>query len=167
MVVAFSITATTAVWLVVVIVAPHVTLAPAWRTAALFCHLTCLVVSFGAVLTVDWFSLRWLLRRERLVTVLATARGAHPLIWSGLAGLLVSGAALGPDTSSTLVRIKLLAVLAVGINGLFLGRVSDRLAAGGDGPLAWTGLVPAAAAATVSQLGWWTATLIGFWNARH
>ncbi|MFK3981872.1 hypothetical protein ACI2K4_16035 [Micromonospora sp. NPDC050397] len=156
----------TVVWLVVVLAAPSLTLSPGWRTAALFCHLTCLVVGFGAVLTVDWFSLRWLLRRERIGTVLTTARGSHLLIWLGLVGLLVSGAALGPDTSSGLVRLKLFAVLVVGINGIFLGRVSDRLAAAGDGPLPWSTLLPAAAAATISQLGWWAATLIGFWNAQ-
>ncbi|WP_147456943.1 hypothetical protein [Micromonospora pisi] len=154
-------------WVAVVFAAPHLTLGPGWRMVALFCHLTCLVVGFGAVLTVDWFSLRWLLRRERIGTVLTTARGTHLLIWLGLVGLVVSGAALRPDTSSALVQIKLVAVLVVGINGLFLGRVSDRLAAVGDGPVPWSRLLPAAVAATVSQLGWWTATLIGFWNAQH
>ncbi|MFI6762513.1 hypothetical protein ACIBF5_25605 [Micromonospora sp. NPDC050417] len=154
-------------WVAVVLAAPHLTLSPGWRMVALFCHLTCLVVGFGAVLTVDWFSLRWLLRQERIGTVLTTARGTHLLIWLGLVGLVVSGAALRPDTSSALVQIKLVAVLVVGINGLFLGRVSDRLTAVGDGPVPWSRLLPAAGAATVSQLGWWTATLIGFWNAQH
>ena len=153
-------------WLVAMLVAPHVVLSPGWRMVALFCHLTCLVVGFGAVLTVDWFSLRWLLRREPLGTVLTAARGAHLLIWLGLVGLLVSGAALGPDTSSGLVRVKLLAVLVVGINGLLLGRVRDRLAAA-EGPVPWPALLPGVAAATISQLGWWTATLIGFVNANR
>ncbi|MEU7917878.1 hypothetical protein [Micromonospora zamorensis] len=159
-----SILTMSAGWLLAIVVAPHVTLSPAWRMAALFCHLTCLVVGFGAVLTVDWFSLRWLLRREPLGTVLNAARGAHLLIWLGLVGLLASGAALGPDTSSGLVWVKLLAVLAVGINGLFLGRVRDRLAAV-DGRPPWSTVLVGVAAATVSQVGWWTATLIGFWNA--
>lgn len=148
-----------------VLVAPQITLGPGWRSFALFCHLACLVVGFGAVLTVDWFSLRWLLRRERLGTVLGMAHGAHLLIWLGLLGLVASGAALRPDTSSGLVQLKLLAVLAVGINGLFLGRVRDRLVSAGDAPLPWPHLLPGALAATVSQLGWWTATIIGFWNA--
>ncbi|MEU8252756.1 hypothetical protein AB0C06_00615 [Micromonospora inaquosa] len=153
-------------WLLAILVAPHVTLSPGARMVALFCHLTCLVVGFGAVLTVDWFSLRWLLRREPLGTVLTTARGAHLLIWLGLVGLLASGAALGPDTSSGLVWVKLLAVLVVGINGLFLGRVRDRLVAVRGRP-PWSVLLPGVAAATISQIGWWTATLVGFWNANN
>ncbi|WP_051723559.1 hypothetical protein [Micromonospora chokoriensis] len=151
-------------WLLAILVAPHVTLSPAGRMVALFCHLTCLVVGFGAVLTVDWFSLRWLLRREPLGTVLTAARGAHLLIWLGLVGLFASGAALGPDTSSGLVWVKLLAVLVVGVNGLFLGRVRDRLVAVQGRP-PWSALLPGVAAATISQIGWWTATLIGFWNS--
>ncbi|RAO29249.1 hypothetical protein ONO23_04591 [Micromonospora noduli] len=151
-------------WLLAILVAPHVTLSPGARMVALFCHLTCLVVGFGAVLTVDWFSLRWLLRGEPLGTVLTAARGAHLLIWLGLVGLLASGAALGPDTSSGLVWVKLLAVLVVGVNGLFLGRVRDRLVAVQGRP-PWSALLPGAAAATISQLAWWTATLVGFWNA--
>lgn len=148
-----------------VLVAPHLTVGPGWRSIALFCHLASLVIGFGAVLTVDWFSLRWILRRERLGTVLGMAQGAHLLIWLGLVGLVVSGAALRPDTSSGLVQLKLVAVLAVGINGLFLGRVRDRLANLGDTPTHWSRLLPGALAATISQLGWWTATIIGFWNS--
>jgi hypothetical protein len=151
-------------WLLAILVASHVTLSPGARMVALFCHLTCLVVGFGAVLTVDWFSLRWLLRREPLGTVLTAARGAHLLIWLGLVGLLASGAALGPDTSSGLVWVKLLAVLVVGLNGLFLGRVRDRLVAVQGRP-PWAALLPGVAAATISQVAWWTATLVGFWNA--
>ncbi|MDG4807531.1 hypothetical protein O7634_12295 [Micromonospora sp. WMMD1120] len=159
-----SVIAVGAGWLVAILAAGHVTLSPGWRMVALFCHLTCLVVGFGAVLTVDWFSLRWLLRREPLGAVLTAARGAHLLIWLGLVGLLASGAALGPDTSSGLVWVKLLAVLVVGVNGLFLDRVRDQLVAVQGRP-PWSALLPGVAAATVSQLGWWTATLVGFWNA--
>ncbi|MEU0547676.1 hypothetical protein [Micromonospora sp. NPDC005979] len=153
-------------WLLAILAAPHVTLSPGGRMLALFCHLTCLVVGFGAVLTVDWFSLRWLLRREPLDAVLNAARAAHPLIWLGLVGLVVSGAALGPDTSSALVWVKLVAVLVVGVNGLFLGRVRDRLVAVQDGPR-WSALLPGVAAALTSQLGWWAATLIGFLSANR
>ncbi|MEU4551192.1 hypothetical protein EV382_5695 [Micromonospora violae] len=161
-----SVVAVSLGWLLAVLVAPHVALSPGARMIALFCHLTCLVVGFGAVLTVDWFSLRWVLRREPLGTVLTAARGAHLLIWLGLVGLLASGAALGPDTSSGLVWVKLLAVLVVGINGLFLGRVRDRLVAVPGRP-PWSALLPGVAAATISQIGWWTATLVGFWNANR
>ncbi|WP_435204144.1 hypothetical protein [Micromonospora sp. bgisy143] len=153
-------------WLLAILAAPHVALSPAGRTVALFGHLTCLVVGFGAVLTVDWFSLRWLLRREPLDAVLNAARAAHPLIWLGLVGLVVSGAVLGPDTSSALVWVKLFAVLAVGVNGLFLGRVRDRLVAAQGRP-PWAALLPGVAAALTSQLGWWAATLIGFLSANR
>jgi hypothetical protein len=137
-----------------------------WRLAALLLHLVCVVAGFGAVLTVDWFSLRWVLRLETIGTVLVTARGAHPLIWTALMGLVVSGTMLGPNTSAGLVRIKLLAVLLVGLNGVLLARAGDRLAAGDDGAPR-SAVLTGAVAAGISQLGWWTATLIGFWNAHH
>ncbi|MET8525446.1 hypothetical protein [Micromonospora sp. NPDC005172] len=153
-------------WLVAILAAPHLTISAGWRMVALFCHLTCLVVGFGAVLTVDWFSLRWMVRREQLGAVLNAARGAHLLIWLGLVGLVVSGTALGPDMSSAMVWVKLLAVLVVGVNGLFLGRVRDRLVAVQGRP-PWSALLPGVAAAVTSQLGWWTATLIGFLSANR
>ncbi|MEK8108319.1 hypothetical protein NKG94_31650 [Micromonospora sp. M12] len=55
-------------------------------------------------------------------------------------------------------------MLVVGVNGLFLGRVRDRLMAVQGSP-PWSVLLLGVAAATISQLGWWTATLVGFWNA--
>ncbi|MFG1885942.1 hypothetical protein [Micromonospora sp. NPDC049102] len=107
-----------------------------------------------------------MLRREQLGAVLNAARGAHLLIWLGLVGRVVSGTALGPDTYSAMVWVKLLAVLVVGVNGLFLGRVRERLVAVQGRP-PWSALLPGVAAALTSQLGWWTATLIGFLSANR
>ncbi len=40
-------------WLLAILAAPHVSLSPGGRMLALFCYLTCLVMGFGAVLTVS------------------------------------------------------------------------------------------------------------------
>ncbi|MFC0099730.1 hypothetical protein ACFFKH_19690 [Micromonospora marina] len=123
-----------------VIAAPHVSLSPGGRMLALFCHLTCLVMGFGAVLTVDWFSLRWLLRREPLDAVLNAARGAHPLIWL-------------PGRSRRQRRRAGTGHLIRAGTGQAARGARGRRQRGAPRP------------ALTSQLGWWTATLIGFLNA--
>lgn len=151
-------------WVAVVWSAPHIQVGPAIHRLALFCHLAALVVGFGAVLAVDWLGLQWTLRRVELTAVLRTARDVHLLIWLGLAGLVASGALLSPDTSAPLTRLKLVAVLVVALNGLYVGRLHGRLA---SGPARWPLLARGAAAALTSQLCWWTATAVGFLAAQR
>ncbi len=43
---------------------------------------------------------------------------AHSLIWLGLVGLTASGAVLQPEVDSAMTQVKLIAVLALAINGL-------------------------------------------------
>ncbi|RZU73050.1 hypothetical protein EV384_1446 [Micromonospora kangleipakensis] len=143
----------------------HVHVNPVLHRAALFVHLISLVIGFGAVLTVDWFGLMWLLRRRPLQQVLAVADGAHLLIWLGLAGLVASGALLHPDLTSPLTLAKLALVLLVALNGVHAWAVNRRAAAyPANLPrrlLARTVLV-----VLISQVGWWGATVIGFLNSR-
>jgi hypothetical protein len=154
------------IWAAVFLAVPYVRTGATVHQFALFAHLAALVLGFGAVLTLDWFGLMWMLGRQDLLTLVRVAQVAHTPIWLGLAGLTLSGVLLSPDTSAWPTVVKLLAVLAVAINGLAAARVQRRL-------LALEGRVPprpllfaAVLVATVSQAGWWTATLVGFLNAQ-
>jgi hypothetical protein len=155
---------------------------------ALFVHLMSLVVGFGAVLVLDVYGASCVLgtrvrraasaprhsaRSERRgpVEVARFAASVDPMIWAGLAGLVVSGAALSPNVDSPATWLKLLAVLAVAFNGInahhlccelkslpntvTLSELSTRLKV----RLLITG--------AVSQTAWWIAILVGYWNTIH
>ncbi|MEV4415554.1 hypothetical protein [Catellatospora sp. NPDC049609] len=156
-----------AAWGALVVAVPHVPTSTDIRPVALFVHLAAVVLGFGAVLTLDWFGLRWMLGREDLTTVVSVARVVQTPIWVGLGVLVVSGALLSPDTSAPLTVVKLLAVLAVTLNGQWAGRVQERLVALGGARPSRRLLGAAVLAATVSQAGWWTATLVGFVSAQR
>jgi hypothetical protein len=126
---------------------------------ALFAHLAALVAGFGAVLAVDWCGLRWLLRQSPLPDVLRVARMIEPLIWLGLGGLLISGVLLRPDLSAPLPLLKLAAVVVLGLNGLYAGRLRRRTTAPDH-------VLPLLVCAGVSQLCWWTAVGVGFVSAQ-
>ncbi|GAA6527610.1 hypothetical protein [Intrasporangium sp. DVR] len=129
---------------------------------ALFAHLACLVVGFGAVLTVDWVALRWLARQCDLSDVLRQAGNVHVPIWGGFAGLVLSGVLLEPDVTSPMTQAKLGLVLLIGWNGLLAMWLHARLT---DDPRRHR-LGLSAVTASLSQLGWWGAMAIGFVNAR-
>ena len=57
------------------------------------------------------------------------AAAAGPLIWTGLFGLIATGALLKPDLSSPLTVTKLLLVLLVAWNGAAMSVLRRRLAA--------------------------------------
>ena len=151
-------------WGAVVWAVPHLRADPALHTVARFAHLAALLVGFGAVLTIDWLGLRWLLGYRPLADVLRLAQATAVPIWAGLAGLTVSGLLLHPDLASWPTRIKLGIVLVVGLNGLCAHHVTSRL---GDTPAPRSVLIRAATCAAISQAGWWSATIIGFLNAHH
>ncbi|MGY5138183.1 hypothetical protein ACWGJW_38370 [Streptomyces nigrescens] len=147
--------------------ASHVHPDPPLQAAARFLHLAALIVGLGAVLAVDWFALLWLLGRRRLSDVLQTACALHTPIWLGLGGLVLSGLFLRPDLSSPLTLAKLGLVLAVMLNGLYAHWLGQRLRHVQEHPgrvprrlLMQTGI-----AATISQGGWWGASVIGFLNS--
>lgn len=154
-------------WAAMFLLAPHVRASAGVRQWALFAHLAALVLGFGAVLTLDWFALMWLLRRRTLASVMQVARGVHAPVWLGLGGLTLSGVALAPDTSAPLTVVKLVAVLAVAINGLSARQVQRRLTElNGETPPPRL-LLTAALVMVISQAGWWTATVVGFINAQQ
>ena len=158
-------TAVVVAWAAVVVLAPRVEMSGTVHAVALFAHLGSLLVGFGAVLLVDWFGLLWLARRRSLADVLRTAQGAHVPTWLGFTGLLLSGALLGPEPTP-LTTVKLLAVLAVGLNGVFAGTLLSKLSRYADRRLPTMLLVRASAATTLSQGAWWTAVVIGYLNSQ-
>lgn len=138
---------------------------PAVHDAALFVHLACLVVGFGAVLAVDWVALLWIRHRRTFDDVLAAAHNAHTLVWAGYAGLVTSGVFLEPDLGSVATRVKIALVFLIGWNGSLAVAIHRHLeSAGGHsprGPL----MLMSSLAALLSQAGWWGATVVGFVNA--
>jgi hypothetical protein len=154
----------TVAWAAVVLAAPRIEIGPELHAIVLFGHLAFLVVGLGAVLSVEWIGLLWVLRRRSLRTVLESARTAHTPIWLGLGGLTATGLLLKPDVTAGLTQVKLAAVLLLALNGLYAARMERRI----DPSLPLKrGLVARLALATaVSQLCWWAATGIGYLNAR-
>ncbi|MGH3327296.1 MAG: hypothetical protein ACRDPT_05780 [Streptomycetales bacterium] len=157
-------TAMSLVWAGTLWVTPHLDADPALHTAALFVHLASLVVGFGAVLTVDWIAVLWLLDRRTLNDLSRTISGTHIPIWVGLIGLLLSGTVLGPHLDSSMTQLKLGLVLVVALNGVQAWAVYQQLVMLDGRPVPRSLLLRCAATALTSQLGWWGATIIGFAN---
>ncbi|TJZ54057.1 hypothetical protein FCH28_12645 [Streptomyces piniterrae] len=146
--------------------ADHVHADPPVQLAARFLHLVSLIVGLGSVLAVDWFAVLWMLGRRRLSDVLRTACALQVPIWLGLAGLVVTGLFLRPDLASPLTQLKLGLVLAITLNGLYAHWLGQRLDGCRDGRVPRPLRIQSGVAASVSQVGWWGASLIGFLNSQ-
>ncbi|MFF3059917.1 hypothetical protein [Streptomyces sp. NPDC057909] len=146
----------------------HLHADPALHTAALFVHLASLVLGFGAVLVADYHGLLWISGRCTLNDALGSTTRLHVPIWTGLAGLVVSGVMLHPDLTSALTRTKLALVLVLTLNGLQAGLLNRRTAQRASStPLTPRLLAWGAATALVSQICWWGAVVIGFRNSQR
>ncbi|SEL93459.1 hypothetical protein [Rhodococcus maanshanensis] len=148
-------------------ISTHVDVDPTLHTVALFVHLASLVLGFGAVLVADYLVLVWLSGRCTLAEAIAGASRLHLPIWAGLAGLIASGSLLEPNLASGLTRTKVSLVLVLTINGLQALILSRRIAQHVSIPLTRRLMVWGASTALVSQICWWGAVWIGFWNAEH
>lgn len=156
-----------AAWTAMFLTVPHIHIGANLHEVALFAHLAALVLGFGAVLTLDWFGLMWMLRRQTLTTLVRVAQVVHTPIWLGLAGLTLSGVLLAPNTGAPLTVVKLLAVLVVALNGLAAAKVQERLVALDGATPSRRLLLTSVLVASISQAGWWTATIVGFLNAQR
>lgn len=143
--------------------APGIRVEPVVHRVALFGHLAALLLGFGSVLAVDWTGLLWLLRRRTIGDVLLVAGSLHGAIWTGYAGLLVTGAVLGPNIAVPETAAKLALVLVIGWNGVLAGAVQSLLER--PGAMSRQALLVAGLSTTVSQACWWGAIVIGFANA--
>lgn len=139
------------------------------RTIALILHILAMVLSFGAIMLVDWHGFLWLLGRRELSETIRLDGAATPLIWIGIATMLTTGAFLSPDLGNPLTVVKLVAVLVLILNGIMLLPLMRRLVVMPP-TTSFAGLtaghrIHMLSCLTVSQLSWWTAIIIGFVNA--
>jgi hypothetical protein len=138
------------------------------RPVALFVHLVCVPLGFGAVVMSSVYTVRWLTGRCRMRDVRSLANVTHPLMAVGLGGLIASGIALEPDLGSTLMRVKLLFLLVVMLNAVRMRRWSGRLetlapdVAGDDVP--WSVIRNIVGGSVLTQSAWIGAIAIGFLN---
>jgi hypothetical protein len=139
---------------------------PLLHDVALFAHLGFVILGFGAVLVADYFFALWVLGRSTFAEAIGHTARLHPLIWSGLAGLVASGVLLEPDLTLGTTTLKLGLVAALTVNGVQATALSERMSAvDGDpsrGLLIWGGIT-----SVVSQACWWGAILIGFLNVNR
>ncbi len=131
------------------------------RALLLLAHLACLIVGFGAVLTVDYTAARDLLLHRSFGHAVRLAGRLDIPIWLGYAGLVGTGVLLHPTYTDGGTQLKLAMVAAVGLNGAYVIRLRRQLAACGETPPALL-VIRGGLAATVSQCAWWGAALIGF-----
>jgi hypothetical protein len=156
----------TVAWLFMIMLAGMLGRADGIRSVALFAHLIFLAVGFGAVLAIGLNGLALMLRWVRVSRVVTVAVALDPLIWLGLAGLCLSGIVLNPDLDRGWTWLKLLAVLAVAVNGLWhrdlmaeLGQLPGKAGRRSISPEL---LRRAIRVSATSQLGWWVAVAVGF-----
>jgi hypothetical protein len=154
------------------------------HTIGLFVHLMSLVVGFGAVIVLDVYGASALLglrgrraasaprHRVRVirrgpVEVARFAASLNPIIWTGLAGLVVSGAVLSPNVDSPVTWLKLLAVLAVAVNGVNAHHLCSKLTSLPTSltlkDLPTQLKIRLLGTGAVSQAAWWTAFVVGYW----
>ena len=164
-----AVAATLLVVLLVVVLVPH---DPSRDDPGLLvlAHLVFLVVGFGAVLVVDWTALLWVRGKVGVEELLATTRRNAVVVWTGVTGLVLTGALMHPNTGSALVLVKLASVAVVVLNGVHAALIGDEMEvwqrARFSTEMPRSVLLRGAAVATVSQVAWWTALLIGFLRAR-
>lgn len=164
----YAVAATTA-WVLSVSIGAALQVAPGVAKIALIAHTISLVAAFGAVLLVDWVGFLWLISRRKLVETSRIESAAMPIIWGGLAGLLVTGALINPAMENPLTIIKVSAVLVLMLNGILLIPCMRRL--NSMPPETRFGDVPTGMRAhlllclTISQTCWWTAMVVGFINS--
>jgi hypothetical protein len=135
----------------------------------LFVHVVSLIVAFGAVMTTDYFGLRWMRHRVRFPHLLRVAGTTERLIWIGWAGLVASGVplALLKGHVDRLMVLKLFCVALAGANGYVLHRVFravERYAQADAVPSLL--MFRLGGALLLSQIAWWSALGIGFLH-RH
>jgi hypothetical protein len=161
--------AATVVWLASVTLGTTLDVEGAPHRIALVLHIMAMVAAFGAILLLDWHGFLWLIAHREISEVIRLDGAASPLVWGGLFGMMATGAFLNPDLGAPLTVIKLVAVLALTLNGITLIPLMHRLVRmppdSRFSQLPMGQRVHMIACLSISQLCWWTAIAVGFVNA--
>lgn len=130
----------------------------------LFLHLIFLVIGFGSVIVIDTFGLLFLLKKRKISEVMKVAQVTQVLIWVGWFGLVGTGLLLGGLNilDNPLMVTKLFLVMMLGLNGVMLHFLKLSLEKLGDKPIPTKLMIVMGGASTISQIGWWGATILGF-----
>lgn len=133
------------------------------KPVVVLAHIAFTVVGLGAVLSLDWYGLLVAIGWLTVGDVLVHERRISPMIWIGVAGLVVSGSLLSPTITHTLTAIKLIAVLGTVTVGVLTLGLTRRMQATLPRvrPLHFRLLI---VLGVISQVCWWTAVVIGFVN---
>lgn len=156
-------------WSVAVMTAPSLSVGGPSHALAVSAHIIAMVLAFGSILLVDWHGFLWLIKKRQLAETIRLDGAASPLIWSGTALLLLSGAFLNPDLSNPWTLVKLGAVLVLMLNGIMLIPLMRRLVV--MPPTTTFNNLPLGQrihmllCLSVSQACWWVAIVVGFINA--
>ena len=156
-------------WVLSVMLGLSITISGPPRALALSVHILAMVLAFGAILLVDWHGFLWLIGKRELAETIRLDGAAGPLIWSGTAAMLLTGAFLAPNVSNPWTIVKLGAVLVLMLNGIMLIPLMRRLVVMPP-TTTFAGLpigqrVHMLLCLAISQLCWWAAIVIGFVNA--
>jgi hypothetical protein len=142
---------------------------PPWiHISMLFVHLASIIVGLGAAVFLEYNGFLWTVGRHSLGDVRHAEHSVSALAWIGILGLFASGAFLQPNLSDPLTVVKMTAVLVVAMNGVAMTRLTGELAR-------LPSHIPFRSvprrvqvwcvwSAVVSQVGWWTAVIIGMLN---
>ncbi|MDQ0028710.1 hypothetical protein [Arthrobacter bambusae] len=157
------------IWLLSVMASTVVHVDTSAFNVSVVLHDLFLVLAFGSIILVDWHGFLWFIGKRELAEIIRLDGAATPLIWIGLAGLLATGAFLGPHLNNPMTELKLGAVLVLSLNGIMLIPLMRRLARL-PAKAAFMDLTPGQrihllSCLVISQLCWWTAIIIGFVNA--
>lgn len=135
----------------------------------LFLHLSSLILGFGSVLVTDLYGALWIRDRVRFRELVRVSGVTGNFVWIGWAGMVITGIPLIllKGEVDELMILKFVAVGLIGLNGIPLHLLQAKMKAfetGDDVPGIF--MFRLGLSLFVSQLGWWSAILIGFLH-RH
>jgi hypothetical protein len=135
----------------------------------LFIHLCGLILGFGSVIVTDLYGSLWVLNRVRFPQVVRVSGVTEKFIWAGWGLMVLAGIPLVllKGVVDNLMIIKLFFVILVGINGIPLHLLHKKVKGYKEGDdIPTIVMFRLMLLLLVSQLGWWSAMLIGFLH-RH